>query len=180
MKIRKFIPWFFFFSLLILAGAFAYRMMRSDYARLHAAWLSLEAAYIGRVETVIEAENLLSVSSGATLPDSDFIRRTRYQLRFESDVNAKIESVHTFERSYESYVSKLIDLSDSDRLSGLGRYALFVALTEESILDMRDEYNSEVRLFNTKISLFPRNWFAAIFGFDKQGLLSMNIHRISL
>lgn len=180
MTFRSLVPPFFLVSIVSLVIASMFRLMAGEHADLESEWLLTEAAYLDRVETVVGAERFLTALSGAVLPTADFARRTRYSLRFESDVSVKIEAVNTFEKSLGEYLEKLRSLSVAGSIKGLERYALIVALTESPVSSSRDSYNLAVRKYNTKISIFPRNWFAAPFGYGKQGLLSMNIAALSL
>lgn len=171
--LKRTVPLFFLASLAVLACASVYRMMAEDLEAFDADWMTLERQYLDRIDAVLRAEDMAATASGFAVSDLDFAKRARYELRFESDKTLKIGAINAFEREAQEFFDALVARDPQ----AAGRYFLLVSLTEAPTEKARMAYNESVRTYNTKLSLFPRNRFASLFGHRKQALLSMQTAR---
>lgn len=117
--------------------------------------------------------NLVEVVKGYANHEKDVIEKVT-ELRINTYKNMSLDSKIDINNKIEESVSKIIAISE--KYPELKANENFLELSreltriEDDIENSRKYYNGSVRIFNTKIQIFPNNIVAKIFGFKEANM----------
>ena len=120
--------------------------------------------------------NLVEVVKGYVKHEKDVIERVT-QLRANTYQNMTINNKINTNNELDNNIAKIMVISENypDLKANENFLELSRELTklEDDIANSRKYYNGSVRIFNTKIQIFPNNIIAKIFGFKEANMFEI-------